>query len=378
MDGAAVFLRQPIGLSSSGYSAAVAPPPSSKTSSAFIAMRRGEILSSGFCDQGHLQYYYNSCNVGPTSSSSSRMSVKQEKEKSPKKMKKKQLKLLKGLSRDLSNFSQIGFGLDSDGLIDQVKGKTLSEAAELLLVELQKIKANKKELKRKAKEEKARLKASQIKNNFGDCEMSSSSSSSESSSSDSECGEIVNMKTLKSAQSKQDSPQQVIEEPTPTPTPTPITQTVTPLATPLEPLLEAVVAEANGISVEERGSSSVVSVEERQSSSVIAASSKKIEVCLGGKCKKSGGAALLEKFQSAVGIEGAVTGCKCMGKCREGPVVKVCGAGVADNNYSAVKVAAAAAAANSLCIGVGLEDVDMIVANLLGQSANHLGLVGAS
>ncbi|KAL7142632.1 hypothetical protein ABFS83_08G137000 [Erythranthe nasuta] len=368
MDGAAVFLRQPIGLSSSGYSAAVAPPPSSKTSSAFIAMRRGEILSSGFCDQGHLQYYYNSCNVGPTSSSSSssRMSVKQEKEKSAKKMKKKQLKLLKGLSRDLSNFSQIGFGLDSDGLIDQVKGKTLSEAAELLMVELQKIKANKKELKRKAKEEKARLKASQIKNNFVDCEMSSSSSSSESSSSDSECGEVVNMKTLKSAQSKQ----QVIEEPTPTS----ITQTVTPIATPLVTPLEAVVAEANGVSVEERESSSVVSVEERERSSVLAASSKKIEVCLGGKCKKSGGAALLEKFQSVVGIEGAVTGCKCMGKCREGPVVKVCGAGVADNN-SAVKVAAAA---NSLCIGVGLEDVDMIVANLLGQSANHLGLVGAS
>ncbi|EYU43361.1 hypothetical protein ABFS82_08G139100 [Erythranthe guttata] len=369
MDGAAVFLRQPIGLSSSGYSAAAAPPPSSKTSSAFVAMRRGEILSSGFCDQGHLQYYYNSCNnVGPTSSSSSssRMSVKQEKEKSAKKMKKKQLKLLKGLSRDLSNFSQIGFGLDSDGLIDQVKGKTLSEAAELLMVELQKIKANKKELKRKAKEEKARLKASQIKNNFVDCEMSSSSSSSESSSSDGECGEVVNMKTLKSAQSKQDSPQQVIEEPTPTP----ITQTVAPLVAPLD----AIVAEAIGVSVEERESSSVVSVEEGESSSVLAASSKKIEVCLGGKCKKSGGAALLEKFQSTVGIEGAVTGCKCMGKCREGPVVKVCGAGVADNN-SAVKVAAAA---NSLCMGVGLEDVDMIVANLLGQSANHLGLVGAS
>ncbi|MGV7468050.1 hypothetical protein PJI21_29140, partial [Mycobacterium kansasii] len=35
-------------------------------------------------------------------------------------------------------------------------------------------------------------------------------------------------------------------------------------------------------------------------------STRKIEVCMGGKCKKSGSALLLEEFQKAVGSEGSV------------------------------------------------------------------------
>ncbi|KAL0407401.1 UNVERIFIED_CONTAM: Diacylglycerol O-acyltransferase 3 [Sesamum latifolium] len=108
--------------------------------------------------------------------------------------------------------------------------------------------------------------------------------------------------------------------------------------------------------------------------------SKKIEVCMGGKCKKSGAGALLEEFQRVVGIEGAVSGCKCMGKCRDGPNVKVLNGfdgGVAVAVADADTDASVRGPANSLCIGVGLEDVNMIVANFLGENHNQLNLAAA-
>ncbi|KAL3508021.1 hypothetical protein ACH5RR_033403 [Cinchona calisaya] len=97
---------------------------------------------------------------------------------------------------------------------------------------------------------------------------------------------------------------------------------------------------------------------------VAGVSTKKIEVCMGGKCKKSGAAALLGEFQKLVGIEGAVSGCKCMGKCRDGPNVRILN--------DPVKTAS-----NPLCIGVGLEDVDSIVANFI-RDCSELGLAASS
>lgn len=131
MDATTMALRQPFGCSSSSYS--VSPASYSKelrTSYGSISMGRRrpatEILSSGFCDQGHLQYYNS--NFGGMMTVMSGKQEKSTKDNSPKKMKKKkQLKLLKGLSRDLSTLSQMGFGLDSDGpLLDQVKGNMIS------------------------------------------------------------------------------------------------------------------------------------------------------------------------------------------------------------------------------------------------------------
>lgn len=118
----------------------------SNISSGLVRFRRRRdqngILSSGFCDQGHLQYYKSSFGSSATAAAAEaaaadgkRMSVvsgkgvksEKEKEKSLKKTKKKQLKLLKGLTKDLSTFSQMGFGLDSDGkLVDQIKGNMIS------------------------------------------------------------------------------------------------------------------------------------------------------------------------------------------------------------------------------------------------------------
>lgn len=79
-------------------------------------------------------------------------------------------------------------------------------------------------------------------------------------------------------------------------------------------------------------------------------------MCMGNKCKKAGAAALMEEFERVVGADGVVCGCKCMGKCRDGPNVRVSGS-----------LDIEARSVNPLCIGVGVEDVGRIVADYLGQ-----------
>ncbi|KAL3624862.1 hypothetical protein CASFOL_031530 [Castilleja foliolosa] len=338
MDASGVVLRQPLRFPSSSCTAAPASAELKNSSASIVVGRRklapSLVLSSEFCDQGHVKYY-NSY-FTPSSSTATMMSAisgKKEKAKASKKMKmkKKQLKLLKGLFRDLSTFSRIGFGFDSDE-------NMISEASEILLNQLQKLKAEKKEMKRKLKEEeKARL-------------ISSSSSSSSDSSSDSECGEIVDMNSLKKSK-RQNNLQLVIEDAAKT----------TAYKIPISPLSVSNV-------LDERQSSSCnadKTGEESLGSNVLT----KIEVCMGGKCKKSGAGALLEEFQKVVGIDGSVSGCKCMGKCRDGPNVKV----LAD------KCVNKAPTTKSMCVGVGLEDVNVIVANLLGQNNdNQVGFVASS
>lgn len=80
---------------------------------------------------------------------------------------------------------------------------------------------------------------------------------------------------------------------------------------------------------------------------------KRIEVCMGNKCKKLGAGVLLEEFERVLGGEAAVVGCKCMGKCRDGPNVRL-------RNSAAVPPA-------PLCVGVALEDIHVIASNLLGE-----------
>ncbi|KAJ1261522.1 hypothetical protein BS78_09G036200 [Paspalum vaginatum] len=85
----------------------------------------------------------------------------------------------------------------------------------------------------------------------------------------------------------------------------------------------------------------------------------RIEVCMGGKCKKAGALALLQELEKAVGTGGAVAGCKCLGKCGLGPNVRLRSGLGAEGSASAK--------GNPLCIGVGLEDVGTIVAGLFGD-----------
>lgn len=96
---------------------------------------------------------------------------------------------------------------------------------------------------------------------------------------------------------------------------------------------------------------------------------KKIEVCMGGKCKKSGAVELFEELEKKIAIEGAVVGCKCMGKCKRGPNVRVLnmkGEGSVGPRTS------------SLCIGVGLKDIESILGNFLGNAnENSMGLLAA-
>ncbi|KAI3730202.1 hypothetical protein L6452_18879 [Arctium lappa] len=247
-----------------------------------------------FSDKSHIQYYDDS-----------RMAILKDKKEM-----KKQLKLVKGLSKNLSSFYDMGFGLNLDNELDElVRGKMISEATEVLVGQLQKLKAEKIELKRRKKEEKAKKKAAKMMMNYKckDNEESSSSSSSES-----ECEKVRSSNVIVSHGE---------------------TTTLLPSSLVGEAQVEKSINNNN-----------------------------KIEVCMGGKCKKSGAAVLLENIQKAVGNvvgegEVAVVGCKCMGKCRDGPNVKV-----VNSSNNSVPLCM------GMAMGVGLEDVDSIVNHyLFGQ-----------
>lgn len=76
-----------------------------------------------FCDDGHVEYYNKSLKMIRCGGVEAKEKELESKEK---KMKKK-LKLLKGLSKNISMFSGMGFGLDADvGLAGEVKGQMIS------------------------------------------------------------------------------------------------------------------------------------------------------------------------------------------------------------------------------------------------------------
>ncbi|KAI4303052.1 hypothetical protein MLD38_038731 [Melastoma candidum] len=306
-------------------------------------------LRSGFGDDGHVRYYSDGgarCVV----EGGCRMKKKGEEGKVDEgKIEKKRMKLLEGLSRDLAMFMEMGFGVDDDdGDVDQ--GKKISESAEILLKHLELLKAEQKELKRNKKEEKIKQKAERMKDM-----IQSESSSSSSESSDSECGEVVNMSCLKESFTKQ-----LQEEPG--------TTTLT--------LVAEEVSSSNLVMAKEHpiscGSAEVLSDNMDQ----FAPESPRIEVCMGNKCKKSGSIELLAEFERVVGLEGAVVGCKCLGKCRDGPNVRVLNSSDKNQAESAVLDDSVRTPTNPLCIGVGLEDVGVIVASFLAKDRD-LGLDAA-
>ncbi|XP_015061434.1 diacylglycerol O-acyltransferase 3, cytosolic [Solanum pennellii] len=369
-------------------------------------------MGCGFYDEGCLEYY-----------SSGRGGIircgkkKKNKEKDMAELKKtkKKMKLLKGLTKNLSNLNGmgLGFGCDVD-LVDQVQGKTISEAAELLLGQLQQLKAEEKELKRKRKEEKAQMKmkvgASEVQSNTRSCAMSSSSSSSSESSdsSDDECQNLVDMKSLKIGTLAQTIPEacgRALENATLNPSlSTPEVDTTVEISSMPSTTTEESTGKTTSLEFsvpEEKGEcclvasdchignvgSSITPGTRSNVSSIAAATTttaegtKRIEVCMGGKCKRLGAGALLEEFQRVAGIEAAVSGCKCMGKCKVGPNVKVSGCSSSSSSDAfpagdSVAVSSAPTTSNSLCIRVGLEDVSLIAANLLGRY-QEVGLANA-
>ncbi|CAM0958236.1 unnamed protein product [Alopecurus aequalis] len=77
----------------------------------------------------------------------------------------------------------------------------------------------------------------------------------------------------------------------------------------------------------------------------------RVEVCMGGKCRKSGSLAVLQEFEKVVDTEGAVVRCKCLGKCGEGPNVRLQSEGSVGED-------------GLICVGVCLDDVSFIAAGL--------------
>jgi len=80
----------------------------------------------------------------------------------------------------------------------------------------------------------------------------------------------------------------------------------------------------------------------------------RIEVCMGGKCKKAGSLTVMQEFETKVGSGGMVVGCKCLGKCGLGPNVRLQSEDSVQKN-------------SPICIGVGLDDVGTIVAGFTGD-----------
>jgi len=235
----------------------------------------------------------------------------------------------------------------------------VQDAGDVLLRELEAARAKEKEMKKKRKhEKKAKLKASKMKSE-------SSSSSSESSDSDCGCDQVVDMNSFRAGVS--------VVAPA-----APVDKFLLPKTT---PIVEKENSHRDAMELCSKNDISVSSVRDggikRENFVVTTSSEKRIEVCMGNKCKRSGAAALLQEFERVVGVEGgAVVGCKCMGKCKTAPNVRVQNSinhSLAEGLDDSVKIPA-----NPLFIGVGLEDVDAIVARFLGENRTDIGMAAAT
>lgn len=301
-------------------------------------------MKTDFGDLGHLQYY----NV-PRTRTRTRFCVtaKKEKEKDKemkqtKDSKKKKWKLLQDLSQNLSVFADTDFGLD----FSQLHSPQVSEAADVILKQLEKLKAEE-------QEEKAKLQAEQMAAMSDDDSSSSSSESSQSS--DSECGAVIDMNCLRSQPTQQYDDSQSAAA-----------QVAAVLAASLQSL-------PTTNATEERASEDIVSLQlhkhEKEAKcrpTTSSCSSKRVEVCMGNKCKKLGSVMLMEEFTRQMGEEGVVVGCKCMGKCKSAPNVRVMNTAGVEGATDVLCVRTANN--NPLCVGVGLGDVTAIVASLLGDA----------
>jgi len=195
-------------------------------------------------------------------------------------------------------------------------------------------KAAKKALKMKKEEEKRM-------STLNPC-MYEDSSSCSSESSDSECeGEVVRMSRCATITAPQTQPGNTVF-------PTIVPQIPVSLVTPDAQISPG---PANAMQCTTTTSSSIALVEKPVLN--------RIEVCMGGKCRKAGSLALLGEFEKVVGTDGAVARCKCLGKCGLGPNLRLRSEGSPEKD-------------SPICIGVGLDDVGTIVAGYFG--AGGLGI----
>ncbi|OVA16632.1 hypothetical protein BVC80_1543g66 [Macleaya cordata] len=337
--------------------------------------------TSGFSNNRRLQFY-----VSPICGGKKKEMVKEEKKK--RREIKQKMKLVKGLCKNLSMYSdQMGFlDIRDDSNDGSEQGKIMSKASEILLVQLLQLRAEEKEIKRKQKEEKAKLLKASIKMKcMNDSDPSSSSSYYSSESSCDNCGGggvVVNMSSSSDILEIPTKPKLVadeaheaIQEETTTLTNSSLSKGEQKKITEEDHIL---LSSEKSCCTGTTGSSSSVVIETSSFGERC-----RIDVCMGGKCKKMGSEALLAELKSRVGIEGAVVGCNCMGKCRNAPNVRVVSKSFDKNNLSQGKDSSSVRSlqppsSNPLYLGVGLEDVGTIVANFFGEeSRKDLGFMAA-
>ncbi|CAN6891350.1 unnamed protein product [Brassica oleracea] len=313
---------------------------------------RGIMCNNEFADKGHMSYYSGTTRCGGEGKDKVKV---MEKEKEKKKEMKKKAKVLKALSKNLNMFSSIGFGLDPEaGLVAEIQNKTISEATEILVKQLDQLKAEEKLLKKQRKEEKAKAKALKMMTEMD----SESSSSSESSDSDCGKGKVVDMSSLRN------NAKPVLEplQPESSVATLPRNQQDSCKNTTGEALKLALLESAAATTAFPSVVNPGLPLKTVGAVPVVGLPLKRVEVCMGGKCKKSGGAVLLDEFQKAMtGIEGSAVGCKCMGKCRDGPNVRVV------NETDAVMTDSVRTPSKTVCVGVGLQDVETIVTSFFGE-----------
>lgn len=228
-----------------------------------------------------------------------------------------------------------------------------------MVKQLEQLKAEEKLLKKQRKEEKAKAKAMKM---ITDMDSSESSSSSESS--DSECGKgkVVDMGSFRNkAEAKVAT--------------LPRIQDTLLLPKKLEGDAKSCKNTVEALELALMQTSTVFPSMANPGQTVEAVSVagpplKRVEVCMGGKCKKSGGALLLDEFQRAMtGVEGSAVACKCLGKCRDGPNVRVM-----DETNNAVMTDSVRTPSKTVCVGVGLQDVEAIVTSFFGEECSREGL----
>ncbi|KAF6167207.1 hypothetical protein GIB67_029845 [Kingdonia uniflora] len=203
---------------------------------------------------------------------------------------KKKLKFVKELSRNLLRFFDMVADREGSGKDDH--GKTILEATMIILAQLQQLKIEDNKIKRKIKEEKLQLEATP--------------------------GEIC----CPGVESSDIDGEHVLE----TGVSTNISVTSSP-SVPAGQNMSYGIEVPTKVSLTNTGSLLLnQNVLDGVEICYSAGSSgdiytERIEVCTGPKCKKYGGEELLEKLKTEHGTN--VVGCKCMGKCRNAPNVRM-------------------------------------------------------
>ncbi|KAL1204334.1 Diacylglycerol O-acyltransferase 3 [Cardamine amara subsp. amara] len=322
---------------------------------------RGIMCNNEFADKGHTNYYFERTRCGGEEKEKVKVMEKE------KKAMKKKAKVLKSLSKNLNMFSSIGFGLDPEsGLVGEIQTKTISEATEILVKQLEQLKAEEKQLKKQRKEEKAKAKAMKTMTDMD----SESSSSSESSESDCDKGKVVDINYFRNKAKPSLEPLQPEASVATLPR---IQEDVSYCKNTGDALQLALLQSAAASTAFPSMVNPGQTLKTVEAVSVVGLPLKRVEVCMGGKCKKSGGAVLLDEFQKAMtGLDGSAVACKCMGKCRDGPNVRV-----VHETDASVMTDSVRTPSKTVFVGVGLQDVETIVTSFFDEecSRERLGYV---